>query len=140
MIKLGTSDGNQASQPTDLPSAKSGAIRTLILPKELETEFILQCEEGETLDPIKVVEMYLAQRKYELMEAMFARKKERCEEEHCPTIEDLHNQKKKRKGHEVVKLRAKYLMQNMAKVKSVYCHSIPDEDAFGKIKRHRTNL
>ena len=140
MIKLGTSDGNPTYQPLDLQTSDSGPIKTLIVPKALETEFILQCDEGEVLDPTKVIEMYLAQRKYELMEAIFARKKTRLDADYCPSYDDLKKSKKARKGHQAVKARAKHIMQNTVKVKSVYCHSLPDEDAFGKLKRHGADL
>ena len=140
MIKLGTSDGNSISQPLDHQSNNTGPLRTLIVPKELETEFILQCDEGEVLDPIKVIEMYLDQRKYELMETIFARKKARLESEYFPSYDDLNKLRKRKKGHKAIKARSKHIMQNTVKVKSVYCHSTPDEDAFGKIIRHRPDL
>lgn len=139
MIKIGTCDENPGFQPIDLQSSISGPLRTLIVPKELETEFILQCEEGEVLDPIKVIEMYLAQRKYELMETMFARKKTRLEAEFYPDLEDFRWPRKKR-GHQQAKAMAKHVMQTTVKMKSVYCHSVPDEDAFGKLIRHGANL
>ena len=133
-------DDNSTFKPLELQSNNNETIKTLIVPKELETEFILQCDEEEVLDPTKVIEMYLAQRKYEMMELMFARKKSRLESEYSPSYSDLKALKKKKKGHNTTKMRAKYIMNNTVKVKSVFCHSTPDEDAFGKIIRYRTNI
>lgn len=140
MIKLGTSDGNTTHQASDLHNSVSGSIRTLIVPKKLETDFILQCNEGEVLDPVKVIEMYLEQRKYELLEAVFARKKARLEAEYFPTYDDIKRLRRKKKGQRNVKVRARHILTNITKIKSVYCHSMPDEDAFGKIKRHSADI
>ena len=116
------------------------SVRTLIIPKNLTTEFALQCDEGEILDPVRVVEMYLAQRKYELLESMFARKKERLNSEFCPSYENVKKIGKKQGGQRAVRIQAKHIMQNVTRVKGVYCHSMPDEDAFGKITRHRADI
>lgn len=127
-------------QPTTEP------ITTIGVPSSLQNQYVLNCSQNETFDPVKLVELYLNQQKYEAFETLLQEKQTSLNSKFYPDSSTVIQPFQRRravnpriKGRRS-RQKARYIISDIKKAKTVFCHRSQDEDSYGRLIRNRSDI
>ena len=115
------------------------AVHSLAVPEKLQDQFNLICDGPQIFDPMKLVEAYLYQRKFEAMRQVMKDKQVELDKKYYPvtnsreSVRDRIALRNPKLFPKMQRKKARALMTEIKRVKTVFCHRALTEELNSKI-------
>lgn len=114
-------------------------VHSMAVPEELQDQFNLICGGPQLFNPIKLVEVYLYQKKFEALRQIMKEKQVELDRKYYPTtksresVRDRVALRNRKLFPKMQRKKARALMTEIKRVKTVFCHRAPTEELNSKI-------
>ena len=139
MINIEAFKGDREEKHFRRQLGQKELLHNITVPEELRDKFDLNCVGPQIFDPAKLVEIYLHQKKFEALESIMREKQAGLDHKYYPntssrkTIRERLNLRNSKGLPMLQKKKARALMSEIKRVKSIFCHRSLTEEYQGKL-------